>query len=276
MQNEDAFLKCQFSARYYYNRAEYMNYFVWLSCIAAALTIFIPDTNNWILLGLPLLFDVAGCIFEKLLDINVTTAARLRNYFDAYVLDINKSRYSDEDIRGIKEIVDKIASKHSKECSIQISHTGNDSPPGVRNWYEFSHEFSDTDVQFECQRQNCWWNKQVSKRRIAIYIVISVILLAMIIIAWRYFNAGENLLRIALCSGILLKVVERVCANIKYYHQSLKIDGASELVDGCKDEKNIWKLQTMIDARREMPVLEINAFHKRIANKLSARYRRIS
>ena len=83
-QNEELSLACQFVARHYYNRAELFNYIIWGLCIISVLTIFIPDTTNWIILGIPLFLDIIVLALEKLFGDCISIAAKLRNYFDSY------------------------------------------------------------------------------------------------------------------------------------------------------------------------------------------------
>lgn len=274
-QNEDFMLKCQYVSRYFYNKAEILNYVVWGICILSAFTIFLPDTNSWYILGLPLLLDIIGCIFESRLEKCVSTAAKLRNYFDAYVLDLNVSTYSDTDIREIKNIIIKIVAKNQNKCNTQISNTGNDTPPGVRDWYEFSHPFSDEAVQFECMEQNCWWDKELSKVDILLHILFGVIILLLMLV-FLHLKIWKNILRILLCSGILLKIGERVYTNIKYYILSLQIDAVEKVVSSSKTEPNLLHLQSLIEQRRTLPKLKSNFLHRYLANKLSEEYRNIS
>lgn len=275
-QNEPFFLKCQFAAKCHFNKAEILNYLVWFCCFLSAITIFIPSTINYIIIGIPLLLDILAFIFEYSFEKSVATAAKLRNFFDANVLDINASQYSQADIREIKNIVEEITTKHSKKCAIQISHTGNDTPPGVLDWYEFSHDFSDEDVQYECQQQNCWWSEELSKRRLFCLASTFIIFTTIIVIVCNSLGVADDVLRIIFCSGIILKIIERIIQHYNCHKISLYIRGARNLVENSKTLENIQELQRMIEKRRNISVLEINGIHKKLAAKLSQRYRKIS
>jgi len=174
-QNESFFLKCQFAARYNFNKAEIMNRLVWLCCFLSAISIFIPNTMTWLVICVPLIIDIIGIILEIVFRNSIANAALLRNYFDAEVLSINTKQYSDSEIRKIKSIIEKTCRLHSKKCSEQIKNNGSDSPPGVKDWYEFSHDFLDADVQYECQLQNCYWTDKLRKARVLCFIVFSLI-----------------------------------------------------------------------------------------------------
>lgn len=274
-QNDIFFLKCQFAAKHNFNKAEILNYFVWIFCFLSAMTIFISSTVSCIIIGIPLFLDILAYVFECLFKKSVATAAKLRNFFDAIVLDINASQYSEADIREIKDIVETTSTKHSKECIVQITHTGNDSPPGVLDWYEFSHDFSDEDVQYECQQQNCWWSEELSKRRLFCLTVAFLMFITVIFVICKYLGTYNDILRIIFCSGVILKIIERIIQHYNYHKISLEIQGARNLVKNSKTPENIQGLQRMIEKRREIPVLEVNQIHKKIAAKLSQHYKKI-
>lgn len=274
-QNEDFFLKCQYAARCYFNSGEFYNFLTWVFCIISALCIFLPTSNN-VFLVIPFTADILAFIFANLTNKSTATGAKLRNYFDAYVLNLNFSNYSDLQQTEIKEIVIKKINAHKKDCNIQINHTGNQKPPGVRDWYEFSHNYLDEDVQHECQKQNCWWNKKMFRIRMFLYLFIPILLMVFLLCLKKCIS-NVDFINIFFCSaGIIIRIVERIIVNINYFILSIKIDAVLETTSNCKNFENISHLQNMINARREIPVLELNFIHKHFANILSKLYTDIS
>lgn len=86
----------------------------------------------------------------------------------------------------------------------------------------------------------------------------------------------SSILNIVFCSaGFILKLIERICENIKYLRVSERIDGAVQIIGDVPPEAQIIKLQSLIDERRSLNVLELNFFHKRVAAKLSALYKKL-
>lgn len=275
-QNEDLLLKCQYVARYYYNKAESSNLLSWIAVLISTLCVFLPDTDNYFFLAIPLVADAFAFFFSCQMNASVDKGAKLRQYFDAYVLNLEYSTYTDFQKSAIKELIAKVTNTHKEDCQIQIRNTGHDNPPGVRDWYEFNREFSDEDVLYECQSQNCWWDKKMSRLRMYVYIII-FILSIIALVSFKSSVSIKYFWKIILCSaGIIIRIAERLVANLKYYQLSLKIDGALESTSLSKNITSTLAIQGMLNTRRQMPVLGINSIHKHFATKLSILYRQIS
>ena len=71
----------------------------------------------------------------------------------------------------------------------------------------------------------------------------------------------------------LIKIIERLIENGKYIRISIEIDGVMKAVEAQPTEKGIELLQSFIDERRALTVLELNFFHKKSAAKLSTMYK---
>ena len=79
-----------------------------------------------------------------------------------------------------------------------------------------------------------------------------------------------------LCTfGLILKLLERLTENVKYFWLSKKIDDYVSAMNESRTEKQIEQLQKLINKRRAMPILEINAVHKKVAKQLSELYQKI-
>lgn len=152
-----------------------------------------------------------------------------------------------------------------------MTNTGRDNPSGVRNWYEFSQPLSEQYAIYECQKQNCWWNKKIMRERIIRTLIGLLVLIPLAIFFLIEMKAGI-LLVIFSSGGLIVKCVERFIVNGRYYMLSLKIDGALDVLTNSRSNENIKNLQAKIDMRRAMPVLERNRIHKRHAKEYSELY----
>lgn len=274
-QNEEKMLRCQYAARVYFNHAETLIYVSWLFSILSALTIFIPSIDSTVVLVTPLIIDIIAYLSHCFAEKYVALASKLRNYFDAVVLNINTDSYSDNHVNHLWEKVNTICHKHPKKCQIQINNSGIDYPPGVKNWYEFSEDNSEKNPVFECQRQNCWWNNKLCKKRICLSTVITIFLIIFAIVIMKIFNIGA--IRILICfAAILLNLIDSIRDNIHYIHISMKMDAIIEIPDTDKNPSQIEFLQGLICNRREILVLEINLMHKINAKKWTNEYKQIS
>lgn len=246
------------------------NNLAWGACLISAFSIFLP--NNWpiyIISGIPFVADIFAAIFSVVASNQVKFASKLRKYFDSYVLNIRVNQFSETELRELRERTEKICLRNPSEASVQIANTGKDSPPGVREWYVFSRFYDGIDAQFECQRQNAWWNSKMQQMRIAITCGSTLIAFFIFLI----LAMKNSTLKVLLCSaGIILKFVERLVENYRYLRVSRLIDGSLQTIEVHPTEEGIVQLQAFIDQRRSINVLEFGHLHKKLANKLSKLY----
>lgn len=154
-QNEDQFLKIQYASRKYFNSAEKINYLSWLLCIMSALMALVPDSvSRLISMGIPVFLEVLALVSSLSFDHMLKNGVALRNYFDSYVLMIGEDAYTDIKKQELRDLALNSYQKHKSKADIIIHNTGRDSPPGVRNWYEFKNNIDGIQAQFECQKQN--------------------------------------------------------------------------------------------------------------------------
>lgn len=278
-QNEERMLRYQYAARSHYNRAEKLNDLVWVCCIISGLIIFFPENTTWgkFFIAVPFFMDILAAILNWRMTINVSSASALRKYFDAYVLGINIDQFTGPEVQELEELSIK-AIKHSpKKSKEQMANTGRNNPPGVRNWYEFSQSLSEQDAIYECQKQNCWWNKKITHKGLILSGIELLVLIVLSIFFVIEAKTNAGILQVIFSSGgLITKCTERLIANVRYYMLSLKIDGALDVLTNSRSDENIKNLQVEIDARRAMPVLERNRIHKRHAKELSELYHDIT
>ena len=184
-------------------------------------------------------------------------------------------------VGNVSSVIDnfKIAltsyNKHKKEADIHIHNTGRDKPPGVRNWYEFKNTVADLQAQFECQKQNIWWDKKMVKNRMIILPIILFIMISFFVAMFVLFKSDA--MSIIVCAiGIILKVVERIIEHYSYHKTSIKIDAIQSNAERELTAETVKELQELIDERREIPVLEINIIHKLKAKRYSSSYEETS
>lgn len=274
-QNEDLCLKIQYAARKYFNEAEKINYLSWGFCILAALMFFIPDsTVKFITIGFPVLLEIATFVTTFIFEYKLKNAAKLRNYFDSYVLMIKEDEYSTSEKQRLRELAFNIYQNNQTEAQIIINNTGRDNPPGVRDWYEFKNNIKGLNSQYECQRQNIWWNKKMVKNRLICLFVFFIILLVLFAFMFIFFKP-DIWNTIACFVGLCIKIVERIAKHYNYHIISIKIETIQEYIENQLTTDNIEKLQNLINQRRSIPVLEINLIHKKRANKYSNSYEQI-
>ena len=272
-QNEEYSLQTQYAARVCFNAAERLNRYVWIACIISAFSVFLPSTwPEYVLYGIPFVFDLVAAFFTYLASQKVILASDLRKAFDSYVLDFGTDQRAESDHYRLKEKVIKICSKDPVKTASQISRSGKDSSPGVRDWYVFSDPIDGIIAQFECQRQNAWWNTKLSPIRY----VLSCVCVVVVGVIFYCLAIKNGILSSILCSaGLILRLIERIVVNYRYICISKSIEGALQTIEVQPTLEGMRVLQNLIDQRRAMNVLELNFIHGKMAKKLTSLYESI-
>ena len=272
-QNDAKLLDCQYASRVLFNRAEKYSYLATACIILSTLCIFITGEKTSIII--PTILDILLIVFGVFMNKSQSKAAELRQYFDAVVLGINEHNYSDAELCNIYSTVFAITTKNSSEHAIQVKNSGRDFPPGVKNWYEFSKEFHDNGAVFECQKQNCWWNDKLCKCRLKLTTAAFVFSLFLYGIAIHLLQI--NLFQAVFCLiGLLIGLAEQIYENCKYILLSKTMDDVIKIPDVSKNVSQLEHLQTLINRRRELMVLEINWMHRKNSKIWSEEYEKIS
>ena len=281
-QNSPEMLDCQYAARHYYNSAEKLNFWVVFFSLISECFIFLPNCNepNYEIISLviPVILGIVAYTCNFFVEKNISAAATLRNYFDDIVLGFeHKPKYDKDKLTIIKNLLADISDqdKKNENYQAQISNNGRCNPPGVKDWYEFSKSYSDSEVIFECQKQNAWWNSELHKKRV---INEGILLIGIFIaISLGYFYFRIPLLKIIICSiSIICTLADKIISQIKYRQLSIKIDNiVSFLNTETKRKGEIKKLQKLISERRELHVVECNYIHRNNSKRLSEKYEKM-
>ena len=208
----------------------------------------------YIINGIPCVADIFAFVFSLITSYQVNWASKLRKFFDSYVLDIQLNQFSETELREIRERTEKIYMRHPTYAAIQMANAGKDSPSGVRNWYVFSKFYHGINAQFECQRQNTWWNSKM----VTVRIITTAFMFILVGSVFFFLLLNNNILNVLLCSaGILIKICERVIENWRYARVSSLIDGSQQTIEVHPTVEGIEQLQNLIDKRRSINVLEL-------------------
>lgn len=97
--------------------------------------------------------------------------------------------------------------------------------------------------------------------------------------AYNHFNYSVDILSFVVCiicafeiwyfkliacfAGVIIKIIERLIENYKYFKISSEIDGAAKVIEINPSKEQLDELQRMINQRREYIVLEMNFIIKR-------------
>jgi len=274
-QNESNMLDCQYAARYYYNIAERINKYVWVSSIMLVLFSVINFNSSWINIISVFVLDILISILTYLVFYNIKKATTLRAYFDSYVLDINIDKYTDKDLRNIKENIFRVVSKKKSNYYKQINNTGLDKPPGVKDWYYISN-INGVGLKYDCQKQNIYWDEKLLYKRLGCCALMIVLIVGAFLLGFKYISLTSIALAILSSAGFIIRCAERLISNIKYIIISIKISGMVCIIDLNISEKNIGILQDEINNKRNIPIMGSNFIHKLRNYKITLTYKAIS
>lgn len=262
-------LQYQFTARHNFNKAERINSALWIVSIITALFAFVPNLEDasWFT-PIPVLVDAIVLILCFTCNNSVKNAADIRAIFDDYVLGLNSLAISKERKGQLNEIVRKTLKLHSTKAQVQMNNTGNDTPPGVKDWYEFPNTIEVQSPVLFCQRQNMWWTNKMMNAKCILFLIEAIILIAFISII--VFLSDITSLEKAICLiGFIIKVIDRVYNIVHYCICYLKTTGAIEIQDNNCTKEYLVKIQERINNLRAIPILGKNKCHQMLANKLS-------
>ena len=261
-QNEEKMLDIQASAHLNFNRADYWNLASILLCFISIFLIFIPSTlSSYLLYGIPCLHQSLILFCSYCSKKAQKNAAFLRNFFDDYVLETSNQPYSTVDLKSAKEMAHK-DSKNAKVKDLK-THTGSTTPPGIKDWYVFKHDYDEIQAQIECQKQNVWWDKKFKNKRF----LATFAFIAFLFIFYFYVYKFKDPFFIFFNTIALLeKSYELIKDAIQYNSLSFEIDGQLKCIENDPTEKNLQVLKENIQKRRFINTIGWNSIHKILAN----------
>lgn len=269
-QNEIQMLNIQFAAKIYCNKAEKLNYLVWILSLLAALLSLLIENENYISIFVSVIIEVMAFVFQGLMDRNTSLFSEYRRCFDRYVLFDETYNFDDKMAFYLNAAIRR------KDYQVQIANNGHDTPPGVKDWYEFSVNYDNNEMSaiIECQKQNKHWTGKLMQIKQGITLVVGIIATFLII---RVIKARKIrfIYVIAGLIALILKFIERVRINYKYFRMIPKIDGAIESASLHGNTDQVLYVQECIEKLRELPVFGMNVIHKIFAKRFSDEYNNI-
>ena len=277
-QNSEDMLKCQYAARYYYNRAEACFWTIIGISTFNILSMLIPEfespylamCSRFVLAFL----DVVVVLLFVFMNKNINHGATLRNYFDDIVLGLSVSPENTNE-SAIQTLIYKAIKHNKNNALISIQNTAYDNPPGVKNWYTFAEKYSDDEAVFRCQKQNNDWTYELFKKKIILFVICLLFSISTGIIMYTVFHVTWDRMALCLVSAIVF-LIERIIVEWRYYSQTMKIKNNCEICEKTRTIDQINQLQCSIAQLRHIPVIGINALHKSNASDLSDKFESIS
>lgn len=272
-QNDEKYLLLQYSARFYYNRAEILNYLVWITCIGNTIISILPlsglkDIKIPIIFGLSVLSIYMQFLLKKYVEI----ASSMRKYIDYHLFKFeNLSMYNNYNEDKLIEIAINVKKKNPAKASIQFRNTGTDKPCGVRDWYTGINPNDDKYTAIlNCQKINAFFNRELTDLYIKTIKLICVIVFITLIVVFSKDSIIDLICFLMSIPTLIIKIICE-CAIISHYKKiSIAIEALLEASMQKIDNKYLIEIQNRIDQRRSIPFLVPNLLHKINTKKLHA------
>lgn len=275
-QNQEKYLKIQYSARTCYNFAETLSIFAWvLVVINICVDMLIQDDEHI------KVYLVASCailvfIIQEVVSKITQFAAAFRMYFDYEMFGWTSNLYHNVSGRELCEKSELIVRLRKKDSEIRMKNNGEQKPRGVRKWYSDIEAIPDGKKLInECQQQNMWWNNKISSIQNIIFICILLALMVLILI--KYYHAEVSDLLVFLLSVVTLFINLFTEGKRNKRHKELvqKFEHHNKCINNHNDitMDDLKELQELIDERRNVPTITLNIVHDRGATLLHKIYR---
>ena len=267
-QNEPEMLKIQFVAKFFFNIAEKTNrWATYLALIPLLCLLPHADSFDGIVTTLAVVIDILVGVLIFVTRRCVNYAADLRAYFDDCVLYASKAKLNNK----LTDLVYRVVRVFSKRAEIAVSNTGSDTPPGVRDWYGLKTASDYNDAVVKCLNENRWWDEKLNIHRVISTAIFLGVVVALTVIFVFAVGVKWHLVLLAVIQ-LIMRLSERLVANIKYYNATERLKGAYDVLDRSHTRANQKSVQEAVDARRHISVLGSNWWHTKRAHELSEQY----
>lgn len=274
-QNSEKLLKLQFSQRKHYNMAEKYNDISWaLAVLIVAINIINQFSN--ILGSYAVLIDVIFSIvvlgIDYLSNYNVKIGSATKAYIDNELFQFTESEFKSITIEKLNEIATEVITKYPEEYKIQKNSTGKYKPTGIKDWYSFKSEESNEKIILECQKENVWWDGELSKRYFIFILTSGITLLALILLIGWLLNPQTRTIIISVLSGFsfIIKISEDIIHALYYYKNYNNAVSKIQMIESNYNINlnELMLLQKDINEIRGIKFLVPDLIHKIYSQKL--------
>lgn len=267
-QNEKDILDLLFLQRQNYMQAKKLQLFSWLIILVGVAVVLIgyyyPVYQlSWI----GAVVSYFSRIVDRVIQKRVKIAAGAQAYTDDKLFGFGvKNSYGDIRRSEFATYAFKIKERKREAYLIQIMNNGTNMPRGLRDWYTVTKHDDENRVIFECQKENCTWNAELSKKFLKVISVLAIVVTIMVaVIIWGFELEGLEVLGLLLQSAIL--PIKVICEGNKYVNYRDANKGAQkkiEMIEGMNVSKEkLKKLQEEINAIRRTGFIVPDFIHKK-------------
>ena len=259
-QNEDNILRLQAAARWNLNRADNIDLLYWIASLLLPLLKVIWKQNTLI----DLIFIIWFCL-TFYLDYKIgeytQSGAEYKNFFDKYVYG-----WINEIPGNVCNSSKEIQAHHSNWFVVQMTHTGNETPRGVKDWYEFSSPKFTIDIAIrKSMTENIKYDYHINHilRTIIWFPMISFLIFAY----FRKLLFSELLVTFFITFATLTKKIITTLVNIKRSNEINKEIGKT--LEKNPDTTELQYAQDLLYKKRLIPGIGNRCIYSSSKNKIT-------
>ncbi|TBX05595.1 S-4TM family putative pore-forming effector [Clostridium perfringens] len=206
-------------------------------------------------------------------------ASSTQELFDRKLFDFEtKSRHLlNNKISNIISEAKNLKNKYPKKYIDNITHTGTDTPNGVKDWYtDIPSSLPLNEAILQCQKQNIFWDKALIKSYKNLLLILSIFI-AFIIIIFYWSQPLSNLVIGFISSFSLVDILIKEFNSInKFTSSNIEIETIINTIYDLNniDNSKLKDLQSKIFERRKSGLNVPSILHKIKRKKLHALYKR--
>lgn len=281
-ENKEENLLLLYSQKILYNKSKTLKYFVILLAILNFLLGIISrqlvEYKNIFLIIIFFITFISKYLQNTVNKLN-NLASSTQELFDRKLFNFEiKSRHLlNNEISDIISTAQNLKNKYPKKYIDNITHTGNDNPNGVKDWYtDIPSSLPLNKAILKCQKQNIFWDKTLIKSYKTLLILLSIFIVFIIIIFY-WSQPLSNLVIAIISSFSLFDILIKEFTNInKFTSSNIEIETIINTIYDLNniDNSKLKDLQSKIFERRKSGLNVPSILHKIKRKKLYFLYKR--
>ena len=275
-QNQEKYLKIQYSARTCFNIAEALSVFTWILVITNICVDMLMSDNDNIKVYLVAFFAIAVFAIQGIINKVTQYAAAFRMYFDYEMFGWKSPLYQNITEKEVYEKSDLIVRIRKRDSHIRMKNNGKQKTRGVKDWYDYIDKLPNGDELInECQQQNMWWTKKISSIQDIIFSVIILALLASILIRFYHYQVSDLMAFLFSMVALFINLVIEIKRNRQHKDLVKNFEHHNKCINNHESitMSDLKELQELIDERRKVPAVALNIVHDKGSGFLHKMYR---
>lgn len=240
-QNSDLALKCQASARHYYDNADLFDNIYWIGIIVTIILKAIFK-ESIIVDYLLIIWFFITFFLDSMISKFTSKAAKYKQNFDEFVFG-----WIPEISKSISNEVNIIESRNKKNFKTQMNHNGNDTPRGVKDWYEYAENENNQEMVIKkAIGENVQYDKSIN-------IILLIILVTLSLLTILIFKDKTILEYLQLFFLIMASLSKKVISTI---FKVLRVNSLNKEIETglkfAKTENDFKEIQNIVFAKRQI------------------------